>query len=112
MPDNAKANDAKPTTHKPRLEQGNWHADDWSAVNDPENFLRLFNDYRRIALYMRDLRDLTVAAQRVTWLRYGGGDDPDNILVKNHPRLAAAIFQLGNLVGVANPNAPTGEKNG
>lgn len=104
--------DQDKTTQNTRLEQGNWQADKWSAVNDPANFLRIFDDHKRIALYLRDLRDLTVAAQRVTWLAFSEegpahAKDGNNNLHKHCPKLASAIRLLGNLVGVlTDPDAP------
>ena len=84
------------------------HAQDDFAVNDRENFSRILTDAARVRQYLIDLQSLIIAAQRVTWLRFGVGpehDDPHNILGKNHPRLSDAIFRLGNLVGVINPDA-------
>jgi hypothetical protein len=67
------------------------------VVNEPEKFERIATDLAYLAQFMRELRQITVAAREVTYQRYHS--DPNDTFGKHFPTVSTAIFQLANLVG-------------
>jgi hypothetical protein len=69
-----------------------------AIIREHDRFERITTDVAYLAQFLRETRQITEAAREVLRQRYN--IDSNGTFARDFPGMNAAIFQLGNLVGI------------